>query len=66
MNEVSSTVGCDRYPFNFSFPPFFFSSPKLDKICLYNTKLTSREIEPFFLAVIPEDLEAKKHILVHL
>ena len=60
MNEVSSTVRCDRYPFYFH---LFF--PKLDKIRLYNTKLTSREIEPFFLAMIPEDLEAKKHILVH-
>ena len=61
MNEeVSSTVRCDRYPF------YFRLSPKLDKICLYNTKLTSREIEPFFLAMIPEDLEAKKHILFHI
>ena len=33
---------------------------------MYNTKLTSREIEPLFLAMIPEDVEAKKHILVHL
>ena len=38
---------------------------KLNKTYLYNTKLTSLEIEPFFLAMIPEDLEAKKHILVH-
>ena len=28
--------------------------------------MTSREIEPFFLALIPEDPEAEKHILGHL
>ena len=31
MNEVSSTVRCDRYPFHFRLVFFF---PKLDKICL--------------------------------
>ena len=39
-------------------PPFFL--PKTRQDSLYNTKLTYREIEPFFLAMIPEDLEAKK------
>ena len=32
----------------------------------FNTELTSRLIEPFFLALIPENPEAEKHILVHL
>ena len=34
------------------------------KIWLCNTKLTSWEIEPFFLLLIPEDSETDKHILV--
>ena len=50
---------CDRYPFC-----FHHFSLKFDK--MYNTKLISREIKPFFIAMIPEDLEAKKYILVHL
>ena len=47
----------------FLLSPFFPSKTRQDM--LYNTKLTSREIGPFFLAMFPEDLEAKKHVLVH-
>ena len=60
-NEVSSTVRCDRYPFYFR---FFFS--KLIKICLYNTKFDFSGNRALFLAMIHEDLEAKKRMLVHL
>ena len=44
----------------------FYKTHKLKKIWLCNTKLTSREIEPFFLLLILEDSETDKHILVHL
>ena len=50
---------------SFSLSPFIKLTNK-KKIWLCNTKLTSREIEPFFLLLIPEDSETDKHILVHL
>ena len=43
-----------------------YKTYKLKKIWLCNTKLTSQEIEPFFLLLIPEDSQTDKHILVHL
>ena len=44
----------------------FYKTHKYRNIWLCNTKLTSREIEPFFLLLIPEDSETDKHILLHL